>query len=214
VQPQPHMTPRDIGWIEVITGCMFSGKTEELIRRIRRAQYARLSVVVFKPTIDDRYAVDSVGSHSGQRLRSFQIQRAEEIPALVGDAAVVGVDEAQFFDAALVRICEDLANQGRRVIVAGLDMDYLGRPFEPIPQLLAVSEYIQKQLAICVVCGNPADRSQRIVRGESRVLVGEAEAYEARCRLHWDPNSLQPLQQALPGLGANLAERVEEPAAD
>lgn len=206
VQPHPHMTPRDVGWIEVITGCMFSGKTEELIRRVRRAQYARLSVVVFKPSIDDRYAVDSVGSHSGQRLRSFQIHHAREIPPLVGDAAVVGIDEAQFFDADLVPICESLANEGRRVIVAGLDMDYLGRPFEPIPQLLAVSEYIQKQLAICVVCGNPADRSQRIVRGEQRVLVGETDAYEARCRLHWNPDEVAPEQQQL-RLGVNLAEQ-------
>lgn len=206
MQPHPHMLPRDVGWIETITGCMFSGKTEELIRRIRRAQYARLSVVVFKPAIDDRYCEDSVGSHSGQRLRSFQIKRSDEIPALVGDASVVGVDEAQFFDNGLVRVVEDLANEGRRVIVAGLDMDYLGRPFEPIPHLLAVSEYIHKQLAICVVCGNPADRSQRIVRGDARVLVGETDAYEARCRLHWDPDSLEPIQEALPGLGKNLAE--------
>lgn len=214
MQPHPHMLPRDIGWIEVITGCMFSGKTEELIRRIRRAQYARLPVVVFKPTIDDRYSQDSVGSHSGQRLRSFQVHKSEEIPPLVGDAAVVGIDEAQFFDPGLVRVCEDLANQGRRVIVAGLDMDYLGRPFEPMPQLLAVSEYIHKQLAICVVCGNPADRSQRIVRGETRVLVGETDAYEARCRLHWDPDDKLPVQQALPGLGPNLAEVGGGPGVD
>ena len=196
--PHPHMVPRGVGWIEVVTGCMFSGKTEELIRRIRRAQYARMPVVVFKPAIDERYA--------GQRLRSFQIRHSEEIPALVGDAAVVGIDEAQFLDNGLVRVCEDLANQGRRVIVAGLDMDYLGRPFEPMPHLLAVAEYIHKQLAICVVCGNPADRSQRIVRGDARVLVGETEAYEARCRLHWDPDDHQPVQQTLPGLGPNLAE--------
>jgi thymidine kinase len=206
VFPHPHMVPRGVGWIEVVTGCMFSGKTEELIRRIRRAQYARMPVVVFKPAIDERYAVDSVGSHSGQRLRSFQIRHSDEIPALVGDAAVVGIDEAQFLDNGLVRVCEDLANQGRRVIVAGLDMDYLGRPFEPMPHLLAVAEYIHKQLAICVVCGNPADRSQRIVRGDARVLVGETEAYEARCRLHWDPDDHQPVQQTLPGLGPNLAE--------
>ena len=205
MSPHPHMLPQGVGWIEVITGCMFSGKTEELIRRIRRAQYARLPVVVFKPTIDARYAQDSVGSHSGQRFRSVQIDRADQIPALVQDAAVVGVDEAQFLDASLVGICETLANQGRRVIVAGLDMDYLGRPFEPMPQLLAVAEYIQKQLAICVVCGNPADRSQRIVRGEARVLVGEADAYEARCRRHWNPHSFEPIQQTLP-LGKNLAD--------
>ncbi len=206
LHPHPHMLPRAVGWIEVITGCMFSGKTEELIRRVRRAQYARQPVVVFKPTIDDRYSEDSVGSHSGERLRSFQIHRPAEIPGLVGDAAVVGIDEAQFFDDSLVAICEALANEGRRVVVAGLDMDYLGRPFDPMPQLLAVSEYITKQLAICVVCGNPADRSQRIVRAEQRVLVGETDAYEARCRLHWDPDEVSPVQQALP-LGPNLAEQ-------
>ena len=201
---QAHLTPRDIGWIEVVTGCMFSGKTEELIRRLRRAQYARQSVVVFKPGIDARYSEDSVGSHSGQRMRSFNIERAAEIRDLVGEAQVVGVDEAQFLDPELVDVCEELANDGRRVIVAGLDMDYLGRPFEPIPHLLAVAEYITKQLAICVVCGNPADRSQRLVDRGSRVLVGEAEAYEARCRLHWDPNRFETVKERLP-LGANLA---------
>lgn len=202
---QPHVMPVHVGWIEVVTGCMFSGKTEELIRRLRRAQYARMSVVVFKPRIDDRYAEDSVGSHSGQRMRSVQIDRADQIRDLVGDAQVVGVDEAQFFDNTLVDVVEDLANEGRRVVVAGLDMDYRGRPFEPIPHLLAVSEYIQKNLAICVVCGNPADRSQRIVNRGSRVLVGEKDAYEARCRKHWDPKNFDPRQERLP-LGENLAE--------
>ncbi len=202
---QPHVMPVHVGWIEVITGCMFSGKTSELIRRLQRAQYARLSVVVFKPRIDDRYSGDSVGSHTGQRMRSFQIDTADEIRDLVGDAQVVGIDEAQFFDDALVRVAEDLANAGRRVVIAGLDMDYRGVPFEPIPQLLAVAEYIQKNLAICVVCGNPADRSQRLSGPDSRVLVGESDAYEARCRLHWSPQSLASRQEKLP-LGVNLAE--------
>ena len=202
---QPILSPQGTGWIEVVTGCMFSGKTEELIRRVRRAQFARQPVVVFKPELDRRYSDDNVDSHSGQRIRSFLIKRAEEIPALVGDADVVAVDEAQFFDETLVGVCEALANAGRRVIVAGLDMDYQGRPFEPIPQLLAVAEYIQKMLAICVVCGNPADRSQRIIKGDTRVLVGETEAYEARCRKHWNPHSFDPVQQPLP-IGRNLAE--------
>jgi thymidine kinase len=197
--------PRDIGWIEVITGCMFSGKTEELIKRLRRAQYARQPVVVFKPGIDNRYSDDSVGSHSGQRMRSFQVERADQILPLVGDAMVVGIDEAQFFDQELVRVADALANAGKRVIVAGLDLDYLGRPFEPIPELLAVAEYIQKNLAICVVCGNPADRSQRIINRGARVLVGETNAYEARCRLHWDPHNFEPIQQSLL-IGVNLAE--------
>jgi len=202
----PHLMPREVGWIEVVTGCMFSGKTEELIGRLRRAQYARQSVVVFKPRIDSRYAVDSVGSHSGHRMRSIQVERSDEIMPLVGDAMVVGVDEAQFFDSGLVEVCERLANQGKRVIVAGLDLDYRGVPFEPIPHLMAVAEYVTKKLAICMVCGNPADRSQRIVDLGGRVLVGESEAYEARCRLHWQAEAFGPQQQPLP-LGPNLAEQ-------
>jgi len=199
------MMPRDVGWIEVITGCMFSGKTEELIRRVRRARYANQSVVAFKPTLDDRYSEESVGSHAGGRLRSFQVTCSAEIPSLVGDAVVVAIDEAQFLDEGLVEVCERLADGGLRVIVAGLDLDYRGRPFGPIPHLLAVAEYIQKALAICVVCGNPADRSQRIVDREGTVLVGEANAYEARCRLHWDPDDFAPVQERLP-FGRNLAE--------
>jgi thymidine kinase len=202
----PHLLPRDTGWIEVIVGCMFSGKTEELIRRIRRAQYARQPVVVFKPGMDARYSDDSVGSHSGQRLRSFSIETATDIPALVGDAIVVGIDEGQFLGPQLPEVCESLANAGKRVIVAGLDTDYLGRPFEPMPHLLAIAEYITKNLAICVVCGNPADRSQRVVNRDTRFLVGETDAYEARCRIHWDPTNFEPVQQRL-DLGPNLSER-------
>ncbi|MCB9765693.1 MAG: thymidine kinase [Alphaproteobacteria bacterium] len=205
-------TPRGVGWIEVITGCMFSGKTEELIRRVRRAQYARQRVVVFKPSIDDRYAEDSVGSHSGLRLRSFEIDNPRQILRLVQDAQVIGIDEAQFLGPELVDICESLANEGRRVIVAGLDMDYRGRPFEPLPQLLAVSEYITKNLAICTVCGNPADRSQRLVEGDDRVLVGAKDLYEARCRAHWSPDPYAARQQTLP-LGLNLAELAQSPPA-
>jgi len=204
----PHDSPRDIGWIEVITGCMFSGKTEELIRRVRRARYANQPVVAFKPGIDVRYSEDSVGSHAGGRLRSFQVASSADIPGLVGDAVVVAIDEAQFLDHGVVDVCDRLANSGLRVIVAGLDTDYLGRPFGPMPHLLAVAEYIQKTLAICVVCGNPADRSQRIVKGDSVVLVGEADAYEARCRLHWSPNDFTPVQERLP-FGRNLAEEVQ-----
>ncbi len=202
---QPHFVTGKIGWIEVITGCMFSGKTEELIRRVRRAMYARQTVVVFKPRIDDRYAEDSVGSHSGQLLRSIQVAKASEILKQVQDAQVVGIDEAQFMGPELVEVVEKLADEGRRVIVAGLDQDYQGQPFEPIPHLLAVAEYITKNLAICTVCGNPADRSQRLVEGGGRVVVGAADTYEARCRLHWSPEPFHR-QQALP-LGSNLAER-------
>lgn len=201
----PQIFSQKMGWIEVVTGCMFSGKTEELIRRIRRARYANQKVVVFKPAIDNRYTDDSVGSHSGHTLRSVQIESAEEIPRYCVDAEVVGIDEAQFLGPGLVQICEDLANQDKRVIVAGLDMDYLGRPFEPMPQLLAVAEYIQKVHAICVLCGNPADRTQRIVNRDTRVLVGSEGAYEARCRKHWDPDNFEPEQRRLP-LGPNLSE--------
>ena len=200
-----HLVPRNVGWIEVITGCMFSGKTEELIRRLRRARYARQDVVVFKPGIDQRYSADNVDSHSGQRIRSICVDHAAEIPALVGDAQVVGIDEGQFLGPDLPQVCEDLANAGKRVIVAGLDTDYLGRPFEPMPHLLAIAEYITKNLAICVVCGNPADRSQRVINRDARFLVGESDAYEARCRLHWDPHNFEPIQEAL-NLGRNLSE--------
>lgn len=204
----PHLLNHNTGWIEVVTGCMFSGKTEELIRRLRRAQYARQQVVVFKPKIDARYSEDSVGSHSGQRMRSFQIERADEIPALVGDAKVVGVDEAQFIPGELVQVLETLANGGRRVVVAGLDQDFRGVPFNPMPALMAVAEYVTKVHAICVVCGNPANRSQRIVNRDTRVLVGAKGAYEARCRMHWDPENFDPVQEPLP-LGANLAEEID-----
>jgi len=191
--------------MEVVVGCMFSGKTEELIRRIRRAQYANLSVVVFKPTIDKRYSEDCVDSHSGMQIRSILVDHSSKIEALVQDAQVIGIDEAQFFDDELPAVCDRLANEGRRVICAGLDLDYRGRPFGPMPELLCTAEYIQKMLAICVACGNPADRSQRIVNRAAQVLVGEKDAYEARCRLHWDPENFDLDQVALP-FGRNLAE--------
>lgn len=179
--PQRNL-PHDIGWIEVVCGSMFSGKTEELIRRLRRAQIARQRVAIVKPAIDTRYADDRIVSHSGVSLPSIRVSNAGEILPLIGDVDVLGIDEAQFFDQELVKVCENLANQGKRVIVAGLDQDYLGQPFEPMPQLLALAEYITKTLAICVVCGNPANRTQRVTTNPERVLVGAAEAYEARCR--------------------------------
>ncbi|RMD98928.1 MAG: thymidine kinase, partial [Deltaproteobacteria bacterium] len=158
-------------------------KTEELIRRLRRAQIARQRVKIFKPRCDARYATHQIVSHDDQKLDSELIDRAEEIvTAIDAETQVVGIDEAQFFGLELVQVCEDLADSGRRVIVAGLDQDYRGRPFEPIPQLLAVAEYITKNLAICVVCGNPANRSQRITREKERIVIGAFEHYEARCR--------------------------------
>jgi thymidine kinase len=184
-----HNVPRNTGWIEVVCGCMFSGKTEELIRRARRAEIAKQKVVIFKPRIDNRYSAQHIVSHSEQSLTSTVVDDASEILALSEDAQVVGVDEGQFFKANLVEVCETLANQGKRVIVAGLDQDYRGKPFEPMPQMLAVAEYITKTLAICVVCGNPADRTQRKTQNADRVLVGAKEIYEARCRHCFEPPS-------------------------
>lgn len=162
---------------------MFSGKTEELIRRVKRALYGKQKVQVFKPKLDDRYDATSVVSHSQLKLTSLPIERAEQIfYSLKPDTQVVGIDEVQFFGSEVVAVCEALANRGLRVICAGLDQDYQGRPFEPMPQLLAIAEYITKELAICVVCGNPANRSQRIISRGERVVVGAAGAYEARCR--------------------------------
>lgn len=180
------------GRVEVICGPMFSGKTEELIRRLRRAQIARQNVLVFKPAIDDRYDAVEIVSHSDLRLPSQPIDRAEQIDAYVQDRPglnVVGIDEAQFFDQSLIEIVERLADSGVRVVVAGLDQDYLGQPFGPIPKLLAVAEQITKQLAVCMVCGEPAGRSQRVhpeahalSDGGDQVLVGAQDSYEARCR--------------------------------
>lgn len=188
--PNIHDSPKKIGWIEVIAGCMFSGKTEELIRRIRRAEIAKQKVAIFKPKIDNRYSSDHIVSHSDAKLLSTAVQRSSEILTLAHDAQVVGIDEAQFFDMEIVEVAEKLANDGKRVIIAGLDQDFRGKPFEPIPQLLAVAEYITKTLAICVVCGNPADRTQRTTAANERVLVGAKDAYEARCRRCFEPPKL------------------------
>jgi thymidine kinase len=176
------------GWIEVIVGSMFSGKSEELIRRLRRAQIARQKVQIFKPLIDTRYADDHIVSHSEMRIASRTVRSSAELLQQVdGDTEVIGIDEGQFFDADLPLVCSALADQGKRVIVAGLDQDYLGKPFEPMPQLLAIAEYITKTHAICMVCGNPANHTQRLVASGDRVLVGAQGMYEARCRRCFDP---------------------------
>jgi thymidine kinase len=181
------------GWIEVIAGSMFSGKSEELIRRLRRAKIARLKVQVFKPEIDVRYSRDHIVSHSEMRHESRAVRTAAEILELVEPGTeVVGIDEGQFFDNDLVGVANTLAGRGLRVIVAGLDQDYTGRPFEPMPQLLAVAEYITKTHAICVRCGQPANYSQRIVEVEGQVVVGAADAYEARCRRCFVPHADAP----------------------
>lgn len=177
-----QQAPQNIGWIEVVAGCMFSGKTEELIRRLRRAQIARQKVIIFKPRIDNRYSSNQIVSHNTQSLESIVIDKAEEILLHSKDAQVIGIDEVQFFDMSVVAVCNRLADEGKRVIVAGLDQDYRGLPFEPVPQLLAIAEYITKTLAICMVCGNPADRTQRKIASADRVVVGAADSYEARCR--------------------------------
>jgi len=187
----PHQLPKDTGWIEVITGCMFSGKTEELIRRLRRAQIAKQKVKIFKPKIDSRYSASSIVSHNEQSLPSILIEDIVEVLDYTNDAQVIGIDEAQFFNEGIVGICNTLASRGKRVIVAGLDQDYTGKPFEPIPQLLAIAEYITKQHAICVVCGNPADKTQRKTSDSKRVIVGAADIYEARCRkCHYIPKDI------------------------
>ena len=184
----PHQLPKDTGWIEVITGCMFSGKTEELIRRLRRAQIAKQKVKIFKPRIDARYSENSIVSHNEQSLPSILIDDIIEVLKHSDDAQVIGIDEAQFFNESVIHICNSLASKGKRVIVAGLDQDYTGKPFEPMPQLLAIAEYITKQHAICVVCGNPADKTQRKTTESERVIVGAANIYEARCRkCHYIP---------------------------
>jgi thymidine kinase len=181
-------TPLRSGWIEVITGSMFSGKSEELIRRVRRAQIARQKVQIFKPRVDSRYAADQIVSHSEMKMPSQVVGSAREILERVEQQTeVVGIDEGQFFDPSLVQVADELAGRGVRVIVAGLDQDYMGRPFEPMPQLLAVAEYVDKALAICMQCGAPANRSQRLVAATDRVVVGGAHEYEARCRHCFQP---------------------------
>src|SRR6266850_2551990 len=183
-EPTPHLP--STGWIEVIVGSMYSGKTEELIRRLRRALIARQRVEIFKPALDDRYAKDAIVSHGELRIPSRSVKQAKDVLRHAHEAQVIGIDEGQFLGPGLVDVCEKLARMGKRVIVAGLDQDYLGRPFEPMPQLLAVAEYITKTLAICVVCGAPANHTQRKVSRGGRVVVGGAEIYEARCRRCYD----------------------------
>ncbi|HQR32048.1 MAG TPA: thymidine kinase [Blastocatellia bacterium] len=179
----------DSGWIEVITGSMFSGKSEELIRRLRRAQIARLKVQSFKPAIDLRYSEEHIVSHSEMKIASQLVTSTREIlEAVTADTEVVGIDEGQFFDSELVGVANQLAIQGKRVIIAGLDMDYLGRPFEPMPLLLAIAEDITKTRAICMQCGSPATYTQRLIASRERVVVGASDAYEARCRACFDPN--------------------------
>jgi len=191
-EPPPH-TRSHAGWIEVIAGSMFSGKSEELIRRLRRAKIARQKVQVFKPDIDSRFSDDHIVSHSEMRHESTKIRNASEVlTQLEPGTEVVGIDEGQFFDDALVGVANELAGRGIRVIIAGLDQDYTGKPFEPMPQLLAIAEYITKTHAICMRCGQPANYSQRTFESEERVAVGASDKYEARCRACFVPHADAP----------------------
>jgi len=174
--------PGKSGWIEVICGCMFSGKTEELIRRLNRALIAKQKVEIFKPTVDTRYHTQKIVSHSEREIRSTPVNFANDIILLAGDCDVVGIDEAQFFDGAIVEVCNTLANSGKRVIVAGLDMDYEGNPFGPMPNLLAVAEFVTKVHAICAQTGELASFSFRLIANDAQVMLGEKDSYEARSR--------------------------------
>jgi len=181
------------GWIEVISGSMFSGKSEELIRRLRRAKIARQKVQVFKPDVDSRFSNDHIVSHSEMRHESANSRSAAEVLAKVDpDTEVVGIDEGQFFDNELVSVANELAQRGVRVIIAGLDQDYTGKPWEPMPQLLAIAEYITKTHAICMKCGQPANYTQRTFESEERVAVGGEGMYEARCRKCFVPHAVAP----------------------
>lgn len=187
--------PHRPGSLEVICGSMFSGKSEELIRRLRLARIAHQRVQVFKPAMDTRYSDEELVSHSDFRIAATCVSHSAEILDQTHDLTdVIGIDEVQFFDAGVVAVCNRLANQGKRVIVAGLDQDYLGRPFEPMPQLLAVGEYVTKLLAVCAVCGDPANRSQRITGGQSVIELGASDHYEARCRRHFEPEEARQLE--------------------
>lgn len=178
-----------MGMIEVICGSMFSGKTEELMRRVRRAQIARQKVQLFKPVLDDRYSSDHVQSHNANRLPSQVVEKARDVLELVDDSTrVVGIDEVQFFDESIIDVAQKLAYRGVTVIVAGLDMDFRGDPFGPLPKLMAVAEDVTKLSAVCVICGGPASRTQRTAQGADQIAVGAKEMYEARCRFCHDPS--------------------------
>jgi thymidine kinase len=189
-EPPPRS---NTGWVEVIAGSMFSGKSEELIRRLRRAKIARQKVQVFKPELDSRFSDNQIVSHSEMRHESANSRSAAEVLAKVeADTEVVGIDEGQFFDNELVNVANELAKRGVRVIIAGLDQDYTGKPWEPMPQLLAMAEYITKTHAICMKCGQPANYSQRTFESEERVAVGASDKYEARCRRCFVPHADAP----------------------
>jgi thymidine kinase len=180
---EQHLSSEKRGWIEVVCGSMFSGKTEELIRRLKRAQIANMKVEVYKPATDTRYDKTKVVSHDANTIASTPVDKAIDILMLSENADVIGIDEAQFFDEEVISVCETLVSQGKRVIVAGLDMDYLGKPFGPMPQLLSIADFITKLHAICVQCGHLANVSYRTSAEEGTVVLGEKNNYEPRCRI-------------------------------
>ncbi len=184
-----NFAKNNLGWIEVVCGPMFSGKSEELIRRLRRAEIARQRVQIFKPGIDERYSHDHIVSHSELKIRSEGVKSATEFRQRLDiRTEVVGIDEAQFLGMEIIEAVLNLADMGKRIIIAGLDTDYLGRPFHPMPELLAIADEITKTLAICMQCGNPAKHTQRLVANEDLIVVGAAGMYEARCRRCFEPN--------------------------
>jgi thymidine kinase len=185
---EPSFVPEQIGWIEVVCGGMFSGKTEELIRRAKRAHIASQKVVIVKPKVDNRYSEEDIVSHNENKLPGLVVDTADQMVLLTGDAQVVCIDEAQFFDNQLINVANTLANDGKRVIIAGLDMDFEGQPFEPMPQLLAIAEYVTKLHAVCSESGTMAHYSQRVVENKDRLLVGETDAYEPRARHCFRPS--------------------------
>jgi thymidine kinase len=213
---EPHILrkPRVTGWIEVICGSMFSGKTEELIRRLKRARIARQSVEIFKPAVDTRFSRADVVSHDANAIPSASVAAASQIILLATDADVVGIDEGQFFDDDLVAVCRELAASGKRVIVAGLDQDYMGRPFEPMPQLMATAEFVTKLHAICVVCGAPANHSQRLSGESDRVVLGATDYYEPRCRECFDPDGRKgikgPGRAGTPDRTVESVDRIQD----
>ncbi len=184
-----NITKGNLGWIEVICGPMFSGKSEELIRRLRRTEIARQRVQIFKPGIDDRYSENHIVSHSELKIRSLGVKDAAELESRLDlRTEVIGIDEAQFLGEGIVPLVIRLADMGKRIVIAGLDTDYLGRPFHPMPELLAVADEITKTLAICMQCGNPAKHTQRLIASEELIVVGATGMYEARCRRCFEPN--------------------------
>jgi thymidine kinase len=199
----------NLGWIEVICGPMFSGKSEELIRRLRRAMFARKRVQVFKPVIDTRYSATEIVSHGDLRMKSETVDNPKEMLRLLDSRTeVVGVDEANFMGPDLIEIAQGLADSGKQVIIAGLDTDYMGRPFPPIPELLALAESITKTLAICVRCGNPGKHTQRLVESSDLIVVGAGDMYEARCRRCFEPGI--PKQDELDFLKAHRRQRESQ----